>query len=147
MNTLVLMVAIVAQTPYAINVDAMTTDQQKEWLLAHLTVDLRFDEDKIAVWEEKLDNMTPTHVAVVVKAYMLSQEKKRQQEEKAQAIRLAKEQLKSQQWHQYYSYRYHYNNTYPAYPVYRPIYRPNYGYPVSYGYPSYPFRLGPTPHH
>lgn len=145
MNTLILVMVMMAQTPYTTNIDAMTTEQQKEWLLAYLTVDLRFDEDKIAVWEEKLNNMTPTRVAVVVKAYMLSQEKKRQQEEKAQALRLAKEQLKSQQWHQYYNYRYHYHDNY-TYPIYRPAYRPNYGYPVSYGYPAYPFRLGPTPH-
>jgi hypothetical protein len=97
-------------SPSANNIDKMTTQQQKEWLLAHLTVDLRFDEKRIAVWEKKLDAMTPTRIAVTVKSYILAQEKK-QKEEKARSQR-------SYSYYRYYSRSYSNHYYAPARPYY-----------------------------
>lgn len=102
-------------------IDYMTTEQQKQWLLAHLMVDLHFNDKKIAEWEKKLSAMTPTMTAVTVKAYVLQQEKKRLQDDRNYAIRVAKMQLQAQtSWYRsYYKYRY-YNYS-------------NYSYPGCYG--------------
>jgi len=120
--------------------DYMTTQQQKEWLLAHLMADLHFNDKKIADWEKKLGEMTPTQIAVAAKAYALQQEKKRLDEERSYAMRLMKMQLAANQsWYRsYYKYKsYSYTTT--------PCYWPGCGLGGGYGgwgYGSmYPIRL------
>ena len=130
MNTLVFVsVMLISQTygeAKSDSVDKLSTQQQKEWLLAHLMVDLRFDERKITVWEKRLNDMTPTQVAVITKAYILKREKKRQQEEQNQAARIARIQLQKQSyWYKSY-YKYRYSN----YTSYNPGYGYNWGYPL-----------------
>jgi len=114
-------------------IDNMTTQQQKEWLLAHMMVDLRFDDKKMATWEKKLSDMTPTQVAVAAKAYILQQEKKQLQDERNYAMRMAKMQMQAQTyWHRsYYKYKYYNYTNYP-------YYGPSYGW----GYPLRPIYIG-----
>ena len=136
MNTLILLVAaVVSQDSMATQtiLDTMTTQEQKEWLLANMAVDLHFNEERIANWEKKLDAMTPTQIAVSSKAYILQQEKRRLAQERSQALKLAKIQAQGQTyWYKYYnrSRYYHYNN-YPSYGYYR---SPSY-YPFQIGQP------------
>jgi hypothetical protein len=140
MNTLVLVsVMFLSQIPpspgevtaksYAI--DSMTTQQQREWLLAHMMVDLRFDDKKMATWEKKLSDMTPTQVAVAAKAYILQQEKKQLQEDRNYAMRMAKMQAQA------HTYWY---KTYYKYKSYNYTSYPNYGY--GWGYPLRPIYVG-----
>jgi len=114
-------------------IDSMTTQQQREWLLAHMMVDLRFDDKKMATWEKKLGDMTPTQVAVVAKAYILQQEKKKLQDDRNYAIRIAKMQIQAQSyWYRsYYKYKYYNYTSYPSY-------GPGYGW----GYPLRPIYVG-----
>jgi hypothetical protein len=138
MSVLILVSAIVlSQVPKAqvpqqkpLPIDSMTAQQQKEWLLAYLMVDLRFNDKKVAEWEKKLNAMTPTQIAATAKAYIIKKEEKRLRDERNFAIKMAKMQIRAQTyWHRsYYKYRYYnYNYSYPrctagwGYPL-QPIY-------------------------
>lgn len=116
-------------------IDYMSTEQQKQWLLAHLMVDLHFNDKKVAEWEKKLNGMTPTMIAVTAKAYVLQQEKKQLQDDRNYAIRVAKMQLKANTyWYRsYYKYKYY---NYTSYPCYGP------GCGYGWGYPLRPIYVG-----
>jgi hypothetical protein len=140
MNTLILISTILLSqvSPEVVKtsaVDIMTTQQQREWLLVHMMVDLRFDDKKMAIWEKKLGDMTPAQVVVAAKAYILQQEKKQLQDERNYAMRMAKMQAQAQTyWYRsYYKYKYY---NYTNYPIY-----PNYG-GGNWGYPLRPIYLG-----
>ena len=144
MNTLVLVsVIFLSQVPKppspgeaaakSYPIDNMTTQQQREWLLAHMMVDLRFDDKKMATWEKKLNDMTPTQVAVASKAYILQQEKKQLQDDRNYAMRMAKMQIQAQSyWYRsYYKYKYYNYTSYP-----------HYGPSGGWGYPLRPIYVG-----
>ena len=98
--------------------DYMNAEQQKQWLLAHLMVDLHFNDKKIAEWEKKLSAMTPTMIGVTAKAYVLEQEKKKLQDDRNFAMRMAKMQMQANTyWYRTYYKSYSYSNySYPCYP-------------------------------
>lgn len=52
-----------------------TAKSEKEWLVSRLMVDLNFDTHKIAEVEEKLNNLSPSQVRVLVEVYKLQKEK------------------------------------------------------------------------
>jgi hypothetical protein len=106
-------------------IDYMGTEQQKQWLLAHLMVDLHFNDKKVTEWEKKLNSMTPTMIAVTAKAYVLQQEKKQLQDDRNYAVRMAKMQIQAQSyWYRsYYKYKYYNYTNYPCY-------GPSCGYPL-----------------
>lgn len=55
-----------------------TAQSEREWLVAHLTVDLNFDEARIRDAEQKINRLSPTQVRVLVEFY-----KTKKQEAKA----------------------------------------------------------------